>query len=156
MASFNSDMFSALTWGASPVVKLKPSDYAGRLRISRATYTTNGDASGSVWNMTVIPWNARVLFSILSFDALTGAVTATLDDKVTAGRWGTATTMAAAGNQTLFPTTTDATTVIPTTIPAASAVAGTPIGYIPVCLTTGGAAVTGAQKIHLEVYWTVD
>jgi|SRR2546427_1944992 len=156
MASFNSDMFSALTWGATPVVKMKTSDYAGRVRDSRATYTTNGDASGSVWNMTVIPWNARVLVSFLTFDALTGAVTATLDDKVTAGRWGTATTMAAAGSQTLFPTTTDATTAIPTTIPAASAVVGTPAGYIPVCLTTAAAAVTGAQKIHLVVLWVVD
>lgn len=156
MASFNSDMFSALTWGAVPVVKMKTSDYAGRLRISRATYTTNGDASGSVWNMTVIPWNARVMFSVLSFDALTGAVTATLDDKVTAGRWGTATTMASAGNQILYPTTTDANTAIPATIPAASAVAGTPAGYLPVCLTTAAAGVTGAQKIVLDVFWVVD
>jgi len=135
---------------------MKPSDYAGRVRISRATYTTNGDASGSVWNMTVIPWNARVLFSVLTFEALTGAVTATLDDKVTAGRWGTATTMAAAGTQTLYPTVTDATTAIPTTIPAASAVVGAPVGYIPVCLTTAAAGVTGAKIIHLEVFWSVD
>src|SRR2546427_24194 len=135
MASFNSDQFSALSWNAVPVVKLRPSDYAGRIRIARATYTTNGDASGSVWNMTVIPWNARVIVSFLSFDALTGAVTATLDDGVTSGRWGSATTMAAAGSQVLHPTTTDATTAIPTTIPTASSVVGAPVGYIPVLLT---------------------
>src|SRR6266850_1012984 len=151
MAQFNSTQFSTLTWDAKPVVKNPASDYAGRVRISRGTYTTNGDASGSVWAMNVLPWNARVLVSFLTFEALTGAVTATLDDGVTSGRWGTATTMAAAGSQTLFPTPTDAFTAIPSVIPAASAIVGTPVGYIPIVMTTAAAAVTGAKKIHLVV-----
>lgn len=156
MAQFNSTQFSTLTWDAKPVVKNPASDYAGRVRISRGTYTTNGDASGSVWAMNVIPWNARVLVSFITYEALTGAVTATLDDGVTSGRWGSVTTMAAAGSQTLYPTPTDAFTAIPSTLPATSTIAGTPTGFIPVLLTTGGAAVTGAKKIHLVLFYCVD
>lgn len=156
MAQFSSDQYGANSWNAVPKVELRPADWAGRVRVARATYTTNGDASGSVWAMSMLPWNARVLVSFLSFDALTGAVTATLDDGVTSGRWGTATTMAAAGSQVLHPTTTDGNTAVPTTQPANSAIAGCLPGYLPVLLTTGGAAVTGAQKIHLRVFYVVD
>lgn len=154
MAQFNSDQMANLV--AVPRVFGRPADNAGRVRIARAHYLTNGDAAGSVWWMSVLPWNARVIQSVLQFGAMTGLVTATLDDGVASGRWGTATSMAAAGTQTLFPTLADAKTAVPTAPPADSSIIGMPKSMLAVVLTTAAAGVTGAVDVVLSVFYIVD
>lgn len=157
MAALYSDQVTLkLDPAVSPKIELQPSDLMGRVRIARATFTSNSEASGSTIVLTVIPWNARVLMVLLGSDAHGTAVTGTIDDGVTSGRWGSFTTLTAASFQTLYPTTADAALAVLSVEPAASALLKIPLHYVPVVATTAGASMGAAKKMYFEIFYVVD
>lgn len=76
MAFFNSDQLTNLEQ-TTPVVKLKPAELMGRVRVAYFTYTTpatGAPAIGDIVNMTKLPANSRALYLGLVWGALSTGV----------------------------------------------------------------------------------
>ena len=60
---------------ANPVVKNKPNEMSGRVRVAHGVYEASSLASGDVIEMFILPDGARLLEGSLAHDALGGSTT---------------------------------------------------------------------------------
>jgi len=159
MAIFYSDQYVSFVQ-AVPVVKLQTTDLAGRVRCARFTYTvpaSAGPATGDQVYLTTIPWRARVWQTFLGSDAQASGALLQLGDGVTAARWGTSGVLTAATAALVFPTKSDYTTAVPTTIPsAASGAAITVPNMLPFIGTFNTAGSAANAVIYGVVFYSVD
>jgi hypothetical protein len=159
MTIWYSDQYNNFINNAPSRSQLRPSDFAGRLRVARFTRTAPAASpavAGDTIALTLLPWNARVLFTVIEYDAEGAGAILTLGDGVTAARFGTSTSLSAGTSQTLFPTTADGVTLVPVTPGAPVSGYIVPAPYMPVIGTFGTAGESVNAKLTGAVIYVVD
>jgi len=142
-------MSTSNTYGDKTTIAMAPTPstlldayWKGKLRVTVDTKTTSSTTmdSGSTIKMGLIPKGAYVLALLVKHGAMSNAVTAQIGDGTTAARFGSLTTMASAGYQTV--------------ISADPLTALTADTYIT--LTTGGANCGAAVELTVTTIFAVN
>lgn len=159
MTIWYSDQYNNFINNAPSRSAMRPSDFMGRVRVARFTRTAPAASpavAGDTIALTLLPWNARVLFSVLESDAQAAGAILQLGDGVTATRFGSSTALTAASNQTLYPSTADGVTLVPVTPGAPVAGFIVPAPYMPVIGTWNTAGEAVNAKLAGAVFFVVD
>lgn len=146
MAVFNSDQYVSYI-NQVPKVELRPSDLAGRVRLARFSYTAPGSgqpSAGDTLNLTVIPWNARVLATFIVSDAQATGAILQFGDGTTATKYGSSTALTSASTQWIGAPkaigAADLGTTEPTTASGNSLITPNVIPFVATWNTAGAAA----------------
>lgn len=125
--------------------------WGGKLRVQVDYDEADSIASGSTIMIGKMPKGATIVAALIVNSAAGNAVTGTIGDAGSAARWGTFTSLAAAGNQLIVTAPTSETTGSISTGMGYQYTANTDI-YI----TTAGAAFDADAFIATALFYTVD
>lgn len=136
---------------ANPVVKNKPNEMSGRVRVAHGVYEANSLASGDVIEMFILPDGARLLEGSLAHDALGGSTTLSVGYGLHNNAAGTAVSASAAAYKAAAASTGAQKVDIMATLALGS---GTEIDADadgqPLTVTMGGAAGTGTIEVTVK------
>ncbi len=136
---------------ANPVVKNKPNEMSGRVRVAHGVYEANSLASGDVIEMFLLPDGARLLEGSLAHDALGGSTTLSVGYGAHNNAAGTAVSASAAAYKAAAASTGAQKVDIMATLALGS---GTEIDADadgqPLTVTMGGAAGTGTIEVTVK------
>ena len=140
---------------ANPVVKNKPNEMSGRVRVAHGVYEASSLASGDVIEMFLLPDGARLLEGSLAHDALGSSTTLSVGYGAHNNAAGTAVSASAAAYKAAAASTSAQKVDIMATLALGS---GTEIDADadgqPLTVTMGGAAGTGT--IEVTVMYVLD
>jgi hypothetical protein len=140
---------------ADPSVNNKVNDFAGRVRIARGTFTAAALPENDIIEMFVLPGGARLLKGELAHAALGANTTLAVGYGAHKNSLGAAVTAAPAAYRAAAASTAAQKVAVLATLALGS---GSEVNAnedgMPVTVTLGGAAGTGA--IELTIYYVVD
>ena len=136
---------------ANPVVKNKPNEMSGRVRVAHGVYEASSLASGDVIEMFLLPDGARLLEGSLAHDALGSSTTLSVGFGAHNNAAGTAVSASAAAYKAAAASTSAQKVDIMATLALGS---GTEIDADadgqPLTVTMGGAAGTGTIEVTVK------
>lgn len=136
---------------ANPVVKNKPNEMSGRVRVAHGVYEASSLASGDVIEMFLLPDGARLLEGSLAHDALGSSTTLSVGYGAHNNAAGTAVSASAAAYKAAAASTSAQKIDIMATLALGS---GTEIDADadgqPLTVTMGGAAGTGTIEVTVK------
>ena len=136
---------------ANPVVKNKPNEMSGRVRVAHGVYEASSLASGDVIEMFLLPDGARLLEGSLAHDALGSSTTLSVGYGAHNNAAGTAVSASAAAYKAAAASTSAQKVDIMATLALGS---GTEIDADadgqPLTVTMGGAAGTGTIEVTVK------
>tara|TARA_B100001057_G_scaffold390071_2_gene397955 strand:- start:752 stop:1213 length:462 start_codon:yes stop_codon:yes gene_type:complete len=136
---------------AIPIVKNKPNEMSGRLRVAHGVYEASSLASGDVIEMFTLPDGARLLEGSLAHDAMGGSTTLSVGYAAHNNAAGTAVSASAAAYKAAAASTSAQKVDILATLALGS---GTEIDAdadgVIVTTTMGGAAGTGTIEVTIK------
>ena len=136
---------------AIPIVKNKPNEMSGRVRVAHGVYEASSLASGDVIEMFTLPDGARLLEGSLAHDAMGGSTTLSVGYAAHNNAAGTAVSASAAAYKAAAASTSAQKVDILATLALGS---GTEIDAdadgVIVTTTMGGAAGTGTIEVTIK------